>query len=193
MTIPSEDFKWCRVCKDYKPNNEVTENTIKGKDQLCKIHYNEYNRAYRAKNSEKNNKYHREWRANLGDKYKETCINRRKNKIAAMTEEELLVFRKYENEKAKRLSLKIKDEVYNAYGGYKCACCGETQKLFLSIDHVLNDGNEHRKINANAAGGDRIYRWLKKNNYPKDFQILCMNCNTGKHRNNGICPHKNNV
>jgi hypothetical protein len=30
---------------------------------------------------------------------------------------------------------------------------------------------------------------LVKNNFPNDFQTLCMNCNWGK-RYYGICPHK---
>ncbi len=32
--------------------------------------------------------------------------------------------------------------------------------------------------------------WLKANNFPPGFQTLCHNCNIGKHRNKGICPHK---
>lgn len=82
---------------------------------------------------------------------------------------------------------KIKDEVYEGYGGYVCNCCGETEKLFLCIDHVDGGGTDHRK---NISGGAKgIYRWLKKNNYPEGFQVLCYNCNNGKHRNNNVCPH----
>lgn len=36
-------------------------------------------------------------------------------------------------------------------------------------------------------------QWLKDNKYPKGFQVLCTNCNTGRHRNGGICPHKDPV
>jgi hypothetical protein len=31
---------------------------------------------------------------------------------------------------------------------------------------------------------------LCKNGFPKGFQTLCMNCNWGKYRNGGQCPHK---
>ena len=81
----------------------------------------------------------------------------------------------------------LRDAAIEAYGGYKCACCGETEPLFLTIDHVNNDGNKHRKEVKGTTG---LLTWLKKNNYPKGFQVLCMNCNWGKARNRGVCPHK---
>jgi hypothetical protein len=71
------------------------------------------------------------------------------------------------------------------YGGYHCACCREETPAFLSIDHVEGGGHQHRK----SIGNGHFYRWLKKNNYPPGFQILCMNCNFGKRMNGGICPH----
>lgn len=79
----------------------------------------------------------------------------------------------------------LKDEIYAAYGGYVCACCGETVRAFLSIDHVNNDGAEHRKVSDRR----KLYWWLKKHGFPSGFQVLCMNCNFGKARNNGVCPH----
>ena len=89
----------------------------------------------------------------------------------------------------------LRHEAIMAYGGYECACCGETEPLFLSIDHVNNDGAEHRrqlgKFDGNGKGaGSQTMKWLKDNGYPEGFQVLCMNCNHGKARNNGICPHK---
>lgn len=81
----------------------------------------------------------------------------------------------------------IKDKVYNHYGGYKCKCCGETEKSFLSIDHINNDGAFYRKL---VRSGGNFLNWIIKNNFPGDLQILCMNCQWGKRKNNGICPHK---
>ncbi len=86
-----------------------------------------------------------------------------------------------------------KDAAFNAYGGYKCNCCGETIKQFLSIDHINNDGAKHRKEltgDSRRGGGNNLYIWLKRNKYPAGFQVLCMNCNCGKYRNGGVCPHK---
>lgn len=77
-------------------------------------------------------------------------------------------------------------EVIDAYGGAKCVCCGENNIKFLTIDHVDGGGNEHRR----QIGSPNIYGWLRRNNYPKGFQVLCYNCNCGRARNGGICPHK---
>ena len=87
----------------------------------------------------------------------------------------------------------LKAEVFAAYGD-KCACCGETEEKFLSVDHINNDGAKHRKeIHAwdKSPRVERsIYNWLRKYNYPEGFQLLCHNCNHGKHLNGGICPHQ---
>ena len=80
-------------------------------------------------------------------------------------------------------------QVINHYGA-ECVCCGEKELLFLTIDHVNNDGNKHRK-ELNIRGGYNFYRWVIENNFPDILQILCYNCNYGKNRNKGECPHKN--
>jgi len=81
-----------------------------------------------------------------------------------------------------------KQAVIDAYGG-RCACCGEDNPVFLSVDHINNDGNLHRK--KGGGMGSSLYKWLIKRNFPKDnFQLLCHNCNRGKHLNGGICPHQ---
>lgn len=80
----------------------------------------------------------------------------------------------------------LRQEVFAAYGGSKCNCCGETIDKFLTLDHIHNDGNKHRK----QVGRTSVYRWLKQNNYPPGFQVLCWNCNLGRQHNGGICPHR---
>lgn len=81
---------------------------------------------------------------------------------------------------------KLKQEIVNKYGG-SCACCKENILDFLAIDHVNNDGSVHRdKENINT--GWHTYLWLKRNNYPEGFQILCHNCNWAKHIH-GKCPY----
>lgn len=91
---------------------------------------------------------------------------------------------------ARRRSI-VKDAVFEAYGGYVCVCCGETEKLFMTLDHINNDGAEfRRRISGRRTGAGYItYRWLVLNNFPDGFQVLCMNCNHGKRMNNGVCPH----
>lgn len=83
--------------------------------------------------------------------------------------------------------LSVKRKIIEAYGS-KCACCNETTIEFLTIDHVNNDGAEDRKKNGNKTGG-KLYRWLIKNNFPKEnYQLLCFNCNCAKGYL-GYCPH----
>ena len=85
----------------------------------------------------------------------------------------------------KKYDIKIKNIVFNHYGT-ECACCGESNLFFLSIDHMNGGGTQHRiKIK------NKFYNWLIKNNFPKGYQTLCFNCNWGRHINKGICPHKN--
>lgn len=80
----------------------------------------------------------------------------------------------------------LREFVLNKYGG-KCVCCGEANLRFLTIDHTGNNGNAHRKSDPKAKA---IYTWLKVNNYPEGFQVMCYNCNCGRYHNGGICPHK---
>lgn len=107
--------------------------------------------------------------------------------------ESVVNWRKKNPEKAKaiykRYRDKIRVEVIGHYGG-KCVCCGEDRIEFLNIDHINGGGNAHRKkvMGFNAAGWP-FYRWLRKNNYPEGFQVLCWNCNMAK-AHFGICPHQ---
>jgi hypothetical protein len=70
-------------------------------------------------------------------------------------------------------------------------CCGETEPLFLTLDHINGGGNKHRReIKESGKGSGSFYEWLKRNGYPPGFQVLCQNCNVGKWRNGGVCPHQ---
>lgn len=82
----------------------------------------------------------------------------------------------------------FKKVAFEAYGN-RCQCCGETEPVFLSIDHVNNDGAEYRRNKAHPRGGALLCGWLIKQGFPKDFQLLCHNCQWGK-RMFGVCPHQ---
>lgn len=83
--------------------------------------------------------------------------------------------------------LKTKIEVINHMGG-KCVCCGEAELEFLTIDHVNGGGEQERK--KLHREGQRMYAWLRANNYPDGYQVLCFNCNWSKHVGDGVCAHK---
>lgn len=80
------------------------------------------------------------------------------------------------NNKLKRnYQINLKLKAYQQYGN-ACNICGCNKLEFLTIDHINNDGAQHRKNIYN------IYSWLKINNYPtNNYQLLCFNCNYLKH------------
>lgn len=94
-------------------------------------------------------------------------------------------------EVAKEGYKRLKLDVLNAYGGPVCFCCGETEVMFLGIDHINNDGADHRRLIRNK-GGTVMYRWLKNHGYPPGHRVSCHNCNLGRYVNGGICPHQKN-
>jgi hypothetical protein len=81
----------------------------------------------------------------------------------------------------------LRHEVVVAYGG-KCVCCSERIEMLLTIDHKLNNGaRERRRMSYNAF---RFYRKIVREGFPDIYQLLCWNCNYGKFRNGGLCPHQ---
>lgn len=82
-----------------------------------------------------------------------------------------------------------RDIILEHYGPF-CICCKETNRMFLTLDHINNDGAEQRR-ETGINGGQQFYKWVIAQNFPSDLQILCFNCNCGKQRNRGVCPHKN--
>lgn len=101
--------------------------------------------------------------------------------------------REYTKEKFHRWTLRNKILVINYYseGIFRCACCGEDNIDFLSIDHIDGGGRKHlASIGGGKAGASELHRWLIKNDYPPGYQVLCLNCNVARTRNGGTCPHK---
>lgn len=74
-----------------------------------------------------------------------------------------------------RYARKIKLECLDSYGGHSCPC-GETDIEVLTLDHVNDDGSEHRR--ETGTKGNNFYHMLRKNEFPNDppLQVLCMNC-----------------
>ena len=145
---------------------------------------------YREQNREKIRQRMRDWRAANRDKIKGYSKRLRDRKFAEATPEEAAWIRAAEAEKTRKLQGQIKEAVYAAYGGYICKCCGETEPMFLSIDHIENNGAAERRSGVYRGSGSAFYAWLKKQGFPPGYQVLCMNCQVGKHKNKGVCPHR---
>ncbi|MDH5691165.1 MAG: hypothetical protein OEY81_07050 [Candidatus Bathyarchaeota archaeon] len=73
---------------------------------------------------------------------------------------------------------KVKMEVFIHYGGDppKCANCETDDVDVLTIDHIDGNGHQHRKEIGNKLGY-LFYRWLRQNNFPPGYRVLCRNCN----------------
>jgi len=79
----------------------------------------------------------------------------------------------------------MRGQIMERLGG-ACRCCGETTPVFLTIDHVQNDGAKVRKMRRHL-----VYKIILDEGCPADrYQILCWNCNAAKGML-GRCPHLN--
>jgi len=112
-----------------------------------------------------------------------TCSNRQATKWWKENKE-----RAYETHKIYLWKTKL--IAFKKYGGgiIACVCCGESNPMFLTIDHINGGGNQHRK--DRDKGVKNIYLWLQRYGYPSGFRTLCWNCNCGKGINRVYeCPH----
>lgn len=154
---------WCKDCQRKATKKLASEREQNGLCKRCGVKLNNTKwkncDACRKKNTERSRKYRK------------------------------LHPKKYDRETYKERKRRDKLIVFKHYGGDppKCACCGESHIEFLTIDHINNDGAKHRR-KLNMTGGIKFYRWLKRNNYPEGYRVLCWNCNCsiGVY---GYCPH----
>lgn len=185
-------MKRCPRCQIEKSDAEFAPNPKTGKLQSyckpCRTAYQlervkahpdkerERQRKWRQRNWTKERERQYEWRRRNPEKWKAVCARRDKRK---------------RNAAAQKIRTKIRVAVFAHYGE-KCACCGENERLFLTIDHINNDGAQHRRAMASLVGkgGTAFFAWLVRSGFPSGFQTLCRNCNWGKHANGGVCPHQ---
>jgi len=80
----------------------------------------------------------------------------------------------------------LRSEMLDVYGN-RCVCCGEQEPAFLTLDHADNDGAAHRRETGNTYAS---WKDLKAKGWPqRGYRLLCYNCNCGRERNGGVCPH----
>lgn len=93
-----------------------------------------------------------------------------------------------------RHRLRLKFDVLAHYGNGEvvCACpgCKVSDIEFLGIDHVNGGGTRERK--ETGRGGASMYRWLRLNDFPSGYRVLCHNCNQARGLY-GYCPHERNA
>lgn len=121
------------------------------------------------------------------------CSSKCRECARKVTREWMYAHKEYSFHKTRQWREELKSIVYEHYGG-KCVCCGESNYMFLTIDHINNDGYKGRlrpepgSIRKRRIAGD-WYKYIIDSNFPGDLQLLCYNCNGGKQRNFGTCPH----
>jgi hypothetical protein len=163
------------------------------KDPLAR---KKYRREYYEKNKERLNAYKKQWDKDNPEKVKEISqrnyqnhkeYHRVYNRKYGLGRPEEVRIRSRKHTQSRR----IKVLTHYSYPIPTCACCGEKEIKFLCLDHINNDGAEHRRqISGGGSGrGAGVYAWSVKNNYPPIFQVLCYNCNCAKGFY-GECPHK---
>jgi len=170
-------MRTCKTCgKKKRPDAFEIVNVERGwRRHSCKECKRQYHRDWAKRSKDYIRQTRREYHeanrekiiARVNEWVKENPDKRRKNRLAYY--------------------YRIQDEAIRAYGGYRCKWCGIDEPLTLTLDHINNDGAAHRK-EIGTTGGAKLYVWLKRNNYPRGFQVLCMNCNYAKQRNGGVLP-----
>jgi hypothetical protein len=156
----SEGTKKCRMCDAEKPLSEF------------RLFQGKYRQSYCH---DCDREYHRKW--SKSERGRE-CLRAKEKKRYARDPN-------HRKEHAKDFRERRLDRIFSIYGPI-CRCCGETERAFLTVDHINNDGGIERK----AYGGNEKFRnWLAKQPKLPEYQILCWNCQWGK-RINGVCPHQ---
>ena len=120
----------------------------------------EYHRQYREANREKRRRWNREWIERNRERYNASkYVYRDGLKADAM----------------KR---------YSVNGKIECAICGFDDIDCLCLDHIDDNGAEHRKELGISSRGGRAgvstYAALKRAGWPDGLQVLCANCNQKK-------------
>jgi len=169
MDNQQPSFKRCKTCGELKPLSDYYTLGVGRWDAHCKPCRRPIERELARKRYKANPELYRSFVRKYRAKDRDACRAR--------------------DREAHR---RKKQKVMEAYGGAVCACCGEKHFSMLTIDHMNNDGAQHRlEIGKGKKNvGSRLYQWLITNNFPPGFQVLCFNCNSSKHINGGICEHQ---
>jgi hypothetical protein len=162
----------------------------------------EYGKKYAEEHKEECNERSRIWHENHKDRHKEAIKKWNTEHIEEMREYRKKYYQEhktdidkhkvnrntvYHAEQQRNRNKNLRKKFFEMYGN-KCVCCGESEYIFLTMDHVQNDGNKRRERYGN--NNLKEYRTAIKEYQPEIYQVLCYNCNHAKHINGGICPHK---
>ena len=169
--------------KYWQKNKKVLSEKKKIYCEKNKEHIAEIARIYYEKNREKRLQYSKQWAINNSERMRENHhkhYNQNKDTYKQQSKEWVKkVGYDYVNKLGRESHQKRRIKLLKLMGD-KCKCCGETDRMYLHIDHVKNDGYIERK------GKSKYYLTLSRYlENPNNYQLLCANCNLAKHMNNG--------
>lgn len=161
---PAVPTKRCSRCGEVKPLDDFYRDN-KSKDQhgaWCKTCSNQY-------------------RCDLYERRRDTELLRAHERYLRLRDQII----RYNTERNQQRKISLIAHYSNNTNS--CACCGESDVRFLTIDHINRNGSQHRKIIG--LSGSTFYRWLIKEGMPEGYQVLCYNCNIARAWH-GKCPHQ---
>lgn len=145
-----------------------------------------------------------------GEEYRSDCKECRKAKVLSWRQENPDRCRRYSRTYMRKVrpslsrkAQELKTAVFRAYGG-SCACCGEAEFEFLTLEHINGDGHLHKKSlkgvsfeegqswwgNGATALHLKVYLDLKRKGFPREgYCLLCWNCHMAT-RYGKPCPHR---
>lgn len=160
--------------------------------ELHKQERKENAKIYRKINSERINLVTRQYREKNRTKYKlatKSWRERNRERYNKKAAESRLRNKEKINLRGRQWRREVKYVCLRMYSDYLplCVCCAEHHVEFLTIDHPNKDGAAHRK-SIGVKSGSKFYLWLRRNNFPSGFRVLCFNCNSSD-GSFGVCPH----
>lgn len=154
----------------------------------------EYRKIYHQKNKEKCNAYSNYYRrihlkedARRSREYRKRHPDRIKNLNQNYYKKNKPVV----NQKNRDRYIELKKLTFSKYSQnntIECAICGENTLNFLTLDHIKGRKKHQHSTMFSAA---KLWYYLKKNDFPPGYQILCWNCNVIKYRKNVGASSKN--
>ena len=75
---------------------------------------------------------------------------------------------------------RLREQLFEIYG-HECAICGFSDKRALTLDHILQNGNEERR----RLGERGVWQRARDHYRPEEYRTLCMNCQFIERTKNG--------
>jgi len=176
---PASDAVLCDTCRAKQTGAAARYQRNKAKGVCRACGRDSGGEAYCAKHKAKQREYHQRLYAKR--KQESRCYGCGKPTDGTTRCPECL---ERDSETQRARNRRLRDAAFAAYGGAKCALCGEEDPTILEIDHINGGGNAHRR----AIGPGRLYIWLAQNKYPPGFRVLCPTCNKKAHVQARACP-----